>query len=98
MIQNIQNKPEALRRLCQELSIPLEETGFMGDDLMDLPAMELCGLTVCPCDAAREVKARADLVSDLPGGAGAARQFAECYLDERGLWAPLAARRFGVKL
>ncbi len=98
VIQNIQNKPEALRRLCQELSIPLEETGFMGDDLIDLPAMELCGLTVCPCDAAREVKARADFVSDLPGGAGAARQFAECYLDERGLWAPLAARRFGVKL
>ena len=98
VIQNVQNKPEALRRLCQELSIPLEETGFVGDDLIDLEAMRLCGLSVCPCDAAKEVKAQADFVSELPGGSGAVRQFVECYLEERGLWAPLAARRFGVKL
>jgi len=98
VIQNVQDKPTALRALCEELTIPLCETGFVGDDLIDLEAMRLCGLSACPSDAAPEVKAQADFVSDLAGGRGAVRQFVESYLKERGLWAPLALKRFGVKL
>lgn len=98
LVQGCSNKPAALKELCIGLGIPLAETAFMGDDLNDLAAMVLCGLSACPADAARDVWDAADYVADAEGGRGAVRAFAEDYLRAKGLWADAARRRFAAEV
>lgn len=53
------------------------EIAYMGDDIIDIPIMKICGLKGCPNDAAHQVKEIADFVSTKNGGDGAAREFIE---------------------
>ena len=53
------------------------EIAYMGDDIIDIPVMKVCGLKGCPNDAAHQVKEVADFVSTKNGGDGAAREFIE---------------------
>ena len=61
--------------------ISLEETAFIGDDLNDLPCMQLVGLKGCPGDAAQAVINVADYVTNQMGGQGAVREFIEWIRD-----------------
>ena len=58
----------------------------MGDDLPDLPAMSRTGLAVTVADASDEVKAKADIVLERPGGHAAVRQLIELILKAQGHW------------
>ena len=61
-------------------------TCFFGDDVNDLPAMDIAGLCACPSNAAAEVLAHVaehGFISPLPGGQGAVRSFADAILAER---------------
>ena len=79
-------KGPALAALAAELGLSPAQVGYAGDDLLDLPAMRLAGWTACPADAAAEVRAAADFVAALPGGAGAGREIAEQLLRSTGRW------------
>ncbi len=92
VVQGVAGKPAALRALAEEAGVPLAETGYMGDDLNDLAAMSLCGVRACPADAAPEVRAICQFVSDLPGGQGAVRQFCEVWLRAAGRWERVSPR------
>lgn len=92
VVQGIAEKPAALRRLAEETGVSLAETGYMGDDLNDLPAMQLCGVRACPADAAPEVRAVCQFVADFAGGQGAVRQFCEAWLKAAGLWDTVCPR------
>jgi 3-deoxy-D-manno-octulosonate 8-phosphate phosphatase (KDO 8-P phosphatase) len=58
----------------------------MGDDLPDLPMIELAGCSACPADAAPEVIAACDIVCRAPGGHGAVREMAELLLKAQRKW------------
>jgi len=75
--QNISDKAGALVLLAGKYGLSLEKIAFIGDDLNDLPAMKLCGLSGCPADAVNEVKKVADYICKKDGGYGAVREFAE---------------------
>ena len=47
----------------------------MGDDILDIPPMKLCGVKACPADAMIEVKEICDFISSYNGGNGAVRDF-----------------------
>ncbi|MDX2115318.1 MAG: HAD hydrolase family protein, partial [Planctomycetota bacterium] len=66
--------------LCERMGVPPAEVVYLGDDVNDLPAMALAGLSACPADARPEVRARVDLVLDAPGGRGAFRELADVVL------------------
>lgn len=85
--QGIGDKAAALRALCAELGMPLEAAAFMGDDWPDLPAMRIAGMALAPADADPVVRACADWVASAAGGHGAVREFAEWWLEQRGLLA-----------
>ena len=74
------DKAKSLRELCAGVGIALESTAFMGDDVNDLPALQIAGLAACPADAVPEVLAACTFVSDKPGGRGAVRQLCEAML------------------
>ncbi len=83
---NSSNKEEDFLKLCQELEIPASEAAFLGDDLIDLPAMRHSGLSVAVADAAPEVMQSVDLVLTTPGGMGALRELVTQIMTARGDW------------
>lgn len=86
VFQGRREKGPALRELCAELGVAPEHAAYMGDDVNDLPAMALCGLSACPADAVAEVRDVVHLVSSRPGGHGAARELIELVLHATGKW------------
>jgi 3-deoxy-D-manno-octulosonate 8-phosphate phosphatase (KDO 8-P phosphatase) len=50
------------------------------------------GFAVTVADAPDEVKIRADMITDLPGGKGAVRQVCESILKAKGLWETSVSR------
>jgi 3-deoxy-D-manno-octulosonate 8-phosphate phosphatase (KDO 8-P phosphatase) len=79
-------KAETVEELCAKLGVPLEDTAFMGDDLLDIPALERVGLAVAPANAVPEVRRMVDVVTRASGGAGAVRECVELILRAQGAW------------
>jgi 3-deoxy-D-manno-octulosonate 8-phosphate phosphatase (KDO 8-P phosphatase) len=77
------DKGAALRNFADVTGIPLGRTAFIGDDVNDLPALALAGLSVAPANAQPQVKAAAALVLERCGGRGAVREFVEMILAVR---------------
>ena len=82
LYQGVTDKAACLRELAAALDIPLSEAACIGDDLNDLPMMELCGVNGCPADAVQAVKDRCRYVCAAPGGRGAVREFIEWLVRE----------------
>ena len=85
-IQRVGDKAAALQTLADESGLSLPSIAFMGDDLNDRDAMRLAGVSIAPADAVPDILAIADLVTDAPGGRGAARQAVEALLKAQGRW------------
>jgi 3-deoxy-D-manno-octulosonate 8-phosphate phosphatase (KDO 8-P phosphatase) len=77
------DKGAALRHFSDSTGIALRRTAFIGDDVNDLPALAIAGLSVAPANAQPSVKAAAALVLNRKGGDGAVRQLVEMILDAR---------------
>jgi len=92
--QGYKEKLRAYDDLKSKLGVSDEEVAYLGDDFPDIPVMRRCGLAVAVADAREEVKASAHLVTGLPGGCGAAREFSEWLLKARGRWEEITSRYF----
>jgi 3-deoxy-D-manno-octulosonate 8-phosphate phosphatase (KDO 8-P phosphatase) len=77
------DKAGALRAFAARHGFALGEICFMGDDVNDLPAMELAGFVATPADAQPPVRARADYVTEAQAGFGAVRELVEMLLVAR---------------
>jgi len=86
IFDGIFNKAEALDRMARKTGIDPSAMAFMGDDLIDLPAMTRAGVAIAVADAVDEVKARADIVTRASGGHGAVREVCDAILKAAGLW------------
>ena len=86
-------KGEALLERCRELGVQPNECLMMGDDLVDLPAMRVAGVSVAVADAMADVRGEADYVTAAAGGHGAFREMAEWLLRMQGKW-DVATRRW----
>ncbi len=73
LITGSHDKADALHSLAINMGVSLDEIAYVGDDLLDLPALRLAGLSVAPSDAATAVCAEVDLVAELGGGQGVVR-------------------------
>lgn len=96
LVQNCKDKVTYLTQFMADGHIAKEEIGYLGDDLNDLPSMQLCGFAGCPADACAEVKDRADYVSPVGGGHGAVRDIIEQLLRDRGEWEKVTAEIYGI--
>lgn len=76
-------KGVALREFAAATGIALERVAFIGDDVNDLPALAIAGLSVAPANAQPPVKAVAAVVLERSGGQGAVRQLVEMILAAR---------------
>jgi 3-deoxy-D-manno-octulosonate 8-phosphate phosphatase (KDO 8-P phosphatase) len=84
--QGIQDKASVFAQILQKDGITAAEAAFVGDDVIDLPAMRKCGLAIAVKNARPEVKAEAHWATPHAGGDGAARDAVEYILKAQGKW------------
>ncbi|MDW4572317.1 acylneuraminate cytidylyltransferase [Microbacterium sp. M3] len=77
------DKAAVLREWADERGIALSRVAYLGNDVNDLPCLEIVGWPVAVPDAHPLVLSAARLVLDRPGGAGAVRDLAERVLAGR---------------
>lgn len=92
LLQGRMDKAAGLRELAGLLGVETGAICYVGDDLVDLPAMRLAGLSVAVANAVPEVAKAADLVTRRKGGEGAAREVIERLLKASGLWHKVVAK------
>jgi len=80
------DKQKALLEICAELGCKPEQVLYLGDDLIDVPALDLAGVPVCVPASGDDVRNRCCLVTRAPGGAGAVREICELVLQVQGLY------------
>jgi 3-deoxy-D-manno-octulosonate 8-phosphate phosphatase (KDO 8-P phosphatase) len=80
------DKLKAFREILADARLGADEVAFVGDDVIDLPAMRNCGFSVAVANARPEVKAAAHYVTPHAGGDGAARDAIEFILKAQGKW------------
>ncbi|MFW5682939.1 MAG: KdsC family phosphatase [Phycisphaeraceae bacterium] len=95
VIRGSKDKGADVTKLAKQAGVALANTAFVGDDLLDLPAMRRVGLAMCPADAAEDVRQRVHRVLQTPGGYGVAREAIEAILKARGLWEGIVHRLSG---
>lgn len=83
VVQGVDDKAAALRAWAADRGVPLGRVAYLGNDVNDLPCLELVGWPVAVPGAHPLVLAAARLVLDRPGGAGAVRDLAERVLAGR---------------
>lgn len=86
LFQGALEKGDAVRELLDRLKLAPEDAAYMGDDLIDIPAMRLVGLAVSVADAGEDAKKYAHIITKLPGGRGAVREACEFILKSQKLW------------
>ncbi len=80
------DKDLVLKEIISRNNIDASEVAYMGDDLFDIPALKLAGLSAAPADARPEVIEEADWVSSSDGGRGAVRELIEMIMKAKGIW------------
>lgn len=77
VFQGEKDKGARLLKLIEELGLEREQVAYVGDDVIDLPAMIRVGLPIAVGDAHIEVKNIAAWTTENNGGLGAAREVCE---------------------
>ena len=80
------NKLEVYKALQEREGFRNEEVLYMGDDLPDLPTLQIVGVSTCPQDAASEVKAMVHYQSPYNGGRFAVRDVIEQTMKVQNKW------------
>lgn len=84
--QGVKSKLASYDQIVRDAALEDAAVAYMGDDLLDLPVIARVGLSGAPADAAPEVRARVDWISQWGGGRGAAREFIELVLRAQNRW------------
>ncbi len=78
-----QDKGQAIVEFAKKYKFDLSEICFMGDDIADLPAMKVVGLSVAPPNAHATVLKSVDIVTTREGGHGAVRELIDLLIKNK---------------
>jgi len=84
--QGVDDKRACFDAIIQKAGLQPEQAAFVGDDVIDLPAMRAGGFAVAVKNARAEVKKEAHYVTPHAGGEGALRDAVEFILKAQGKW------------
>jgi 3-deoxy-D-manno-octulosonate 8-phosphate phosphatase (KDO 8-P phosphatase) len=93
--QGVRDKIPILEEILSKKGLAIEQSAFVGDDVVDLPVMNRVGFSVVVADASEYLFDTAHYVTLAPGGRGAVREVAELILGVQGLWEKVARSYFG---
>jgi 3-deoxy-D-manno-octulosonate 8-phosphate phosphatase (KDO 8-P phosphatase) len=95
--QGVSDKRACFKKILQQAGLKPEQAGFVGDDVIDLPAMRTAGLAIAVKNARAEVKREAHYVTAHAGGDGALRDAVEFILKAQNKWKQVVAQYIGEK-
>jgi 3-deoxy-D-manno-octulosonate 8-phosphate phosphatase (KDO 8-P phosphatase) len=81
VVQGVDNKVEAIKRLVSKNNYNLKNILYVGNDLNDYLVMQLCGYTACPADSHPKIKHISDICLSTNGGNGVVRELLEEVLN-----------------
>lgn len=84
LYQGVENKATAFQDLLAKLNLPPEVTGYMGDDLIDLPIFSRCGIAFSVPSAPPYVQDKAHYITQAAAGFGAVREVCDLILQLQG--------------
>ncbi len=84
--QGVKDKRAAFEEVVREEKLKPAEAAFVGDDVVDLPAMRAAGLAIAVQNARAEVKREAHYITPHGGGEGGLRDAVEFILKAQGKW------------
>lgn len=83
--QGQSHKMTAIEEILAKADITIDELAYVGDDIVDLPVMRLCGLAIAPANARPQMKRVAQYITPNAGGFGAGRDAIDFILMEQGV-------------
>lgn len=86
--QGVRDKAQALVELAQAFNVDRQAVGYMGDDVIDLPAMQQAGLAVTVPNAPAYISQNAHWTTTRSGGHGAVRECCDLILAAQHKLAP----------
>ena len=82
--QGVADKLTVFREILRREKLSAEQAAYIGDDIIDLPVMQHCGLAIAVPNSRAEVLQAAHFVTQQPGGHGAVRDAVEYILKAQG--------------
>lgn len=86
--QDARDKAQLISTIASDQNLNLDQIAYLGDDIIDLQAMQKVGLAVSVPHAPIYIQQAAHWVTTINGGFGAARELADIILASQGLLGP----------
>lgn len=80
LYMGVSNKLKVLDEICEKYNLDYSEIAYVGDDINDLPVIDVVGFSCSVNNAIDKVKQQVDYVSTRNGGDGAVREIADLLL------------------
>lgn len=84
LYKGCKDKASALREFAGKYRFDFSEVCFMGDDVNDVPALQLAGLPAVPATAHAAARCQAKFIATVGGGRGAVRELVDAILAAHG--------------
>ena len=81
VLQGVSEKSEALKQLIEKEGLDLKNILYVGNDLNDYLAMQLCSYRACPADSHPKIKRISNICLNANGGDGVVRELVEEVLN-----------------
>jgi len=78
------HKLDAIHEILSKTGLSMDELAYVGDDIVDLGVMRLCGLAIAPANARPQIKSIAHHITENRGGHGAGRDAIDFILTAQG--------------
>jgi 3-deoxy-D-manno-octulosonate 8-phosphate phosphatase (KDO 8-P phosphatase) len=82
IFKGCKDKAAALILFTEKYDLNRNQVCFMGDDINDIGALEIAGLSAVPANAHKSVKQKASLTTEKSGGKGAVRELIDIILTK----------------
>ena len=92
------NKLDPYAEVKGEFDLDDSEICYIGDDVLDMPLLNLVGFSVAVPNAREEVKAICDYITVAVGGRGAVREVIDLILKQQGKFNQLVESLINLKL
>lgn len=86
VFQRCREKEIAYKKLAKKYKLRDNEIACIGDDVVDIGLLKMCGLPIAVADAHKKAKAFSVMVTKEKGGRGAVREVCDFILEAKGLY------------
>jgi 3-deoxy-D-manno-octulosonate 8-phosphate phosphatase (KDO 8-P phosphatase) len=96
VFQGSHDKQAAFTQLLQQTGCQIEQCGYIGDDVIDLPLLTQVGLACAVANCHPDLKQQVHYLTGAAGGHGAAREVCDMILRAQGHYAAALAQVTGL--